>query len=46
VGRSRAGCTNVFGRNPVQAGDKWNNGSPVLAQTMEADSIYVKAPVQ
>jgi len=42
-----AGCTGVFGWNPVQAGDKWNNGSPVLAQTMAADSIYVKAqPLQ
>lgn len=42
-----AGCTGVFGWNPVQAGDKWNNGSPVLAQTMAAGSIYVKAqPLQ
>jgi hypothetical protein len=42
-----AGCTGVFGWNPVQAGDKWNNGSPVLAQTMAADSIYVKTqPLQ
>jgi len=42
-----AGCTGVFGWNPVQAGDKWNNGSPVLAQTVAADSIYVKTqPLQ
>ena len=42
-----AGCTGIFGWNPVQAGDKWNNGSPVLAQTMTSDSIYVKAqPLQ
>jgi hypothetical protein len=42
-----AGCTGVFGWNPVQAGDKWNNGSPVLAQTIAADSIYVKTqPLQ
>lgn len=42
-----AGCTGVFGWNPVQAGDKWNNGSPVLAQTIDANSIYVKAqPLQ
>jgi hypothetical protein len=42
-----AGCTGVFGWNPVQAGDKWNNGSPVLAQTIAANSIYVKAqPLQ
>jgi len=42
-----AGCTGVFGWNPVQAGDKWNNGSPVLAQTVAADSIYVKTqPIQ
>jgi len=42
-----AGCTGVFGWNPVQAGDRWNNGSPVLAQTVAADSIYVKTqPIQ
>jgi hypothetical protein len=42
-----AGCTGVFGWNPVQAGDKWNNGSPVLAQTVAADSIYVNTqPIQ
>jgi Bacterial Ig domain len=42
-----AGCTGVFGWNPVQAGDKWNNGSPVLAQTEAADSICVKTqPLQ
>ena len=44
---SCAGCTGMFGWNPVQAGDKWNNGSPVLAQTVNADSIYVKTqPIQ
>lgn len=37
-----AGCTGVFGWNPVQAGDKWGNGSPVLSQTVASDSIYVK----
>jgi hypothetical protein len=37
-----AGCTGVFGWNPVQAGDKWDNGSPVLSQTVASDSIYVK----
>jgi hypothetical protein len=42
-----AGCTGVFGWNPVQAGDKWNNGSPVLAQTIAADSVYIKTqPLQ
>ncbi|MGH9544348.1 MAG: Ig-like domain-containing protein [Terriglobales bacterium] len=42
-----AGCTGVFGWNPVQAGDKWDNGSPVLAQSVAADSIFVKAqPIQ
>lgn len=42
-----AGCTGVFGWNPVQAGDKWNNGSPVLTQTVAANSIYVKTqPIQ
>jgi hypothetical protein len=38
-----AGCTGVFGWNPVQGGDKYNAGSPVLAQTVAADSLYIKA---
>ena len=38
-----AGCTGVFGWNPVQGGDKYDEGSPVLAQTLAADSLYIKA---
>jgi hypothetical protein len=38
-----AGCTGVFGWNPVQGGDKYVHGSPVLAQLMTADSLYIKA---
>jgi len=39
---SCAGCTGTFGWNPVQGGDKYNQGSPVLAQTLTRDSLYVK----
>jgi hypothetical protein len=38
-----AGCTGAFGWNPVQGGDKYDQGSPVLAQSLTADSVYVKA---
>ena len=38
-----AGCTGVFGWNPVQGGDKYNHGSPVLAQTLTNDALYIKA---
>ena len=42
-----AGCTGAFGWNPVQGGDKYDQGSPVLAQTVSPDSLYIKAqPVQ
>jgi hypothetical protein len=42
-----AGCTGTFGWNPVQGGDLWNDGSPVLGQTVGQDSLYVKAqPIQ
>jgi Bacterial Ig domain len=41
------GCTGTFGWNPVQGGDKYDVGSPVLAQTVAADSLYIKAqPIQ
>ena len=38
-----AGCTGNFGWNPVQGGDKYDQGSPVLMQTLTADSLYIKA---
>jgi hypothetical protein len=38
-----AGCTGNFGWNPVQGGDEYDQGSPVLAQTLTADSLYIKA---
>jgi hypothetical protein len=38
-----AGCTGIFGWNPTQAGDEYNHGSPVLAQTLTASSVYIKA---
>ena len=38
-----AGCTGNFGWNPTQAGDEYNHGSPVLAQTLTDRSLYIKA---
>jgi hypothetical protein len=38
-----AGCTGTFGWNPVQGGDEFNRGSPVRAQVLIADSLYIKA---
>lgn len=38
-----AGCTGVFGWNPVQGGDKYSHGSPLLAQLLTSNSIYIKA---
>jgi hypothetical protein len=37
-----AGCTGVWGWNPVLAGDTHGNGSPVLSYQLAPDSIYVK----
>jgi len=37
-----AGCTGVFGWDPVQGGDRYSQGSPLLEQTLGADSIYIK----
>jgi hypothetical protein len=39
---SCAGCTGVFGWNPVQGGDRYDHGSPVLAQSLSGKSIYTK----
>jgi len=33
----------AFGWNPVQGGDKYDQGSPVLAQNLNNDSLYIKA---
>jgi hypothetical protein len=42
-----AGCTGTWGWNPVLGGDRYGHGSPVLASSVGADSIYVKAqPLQ
>jgi hypothetical protein len=38
-----AGCTGAFGWNPVQGGDKYDQGSLVLAQSLTTDSLYIKA---
>ncbi len=38
-----AGCSGTFGWNPVLGGDRYDHGSPVLAQQLASDSLYVKA---
>ena len=38
-----AGCSGTFGWNPVQGGDEYDHGSPVLTQTLNADSLYIEA---
>jgi hypothetical protein len=44
---SCAGCTGVFGWDPVQGGDRWGHGSPVIQQDFSSGSLYVKVqPVQ
>lgn len=44
---SCAGCTGVFGWDPVMGGDRYDHGSPILAQQVAADYLYVKAqPLQ
>jgi len=44
---SCAGCTGVFGWDPVLGGDRYDHGSPVLTQQVTSDSLYVKAqPLQ
>jgi hypothetical protein len=42
-----AGCTGVWGWNPVMAGDTYGNGSPVISSQMTNNSLYVKTqPLQ
>ena len=42
-----AGCTGVFGWDPVLGGDQYGHGSPVLEQQILGDSLYVKSqPLQ
>lgn len=42
-----SGCTGNFGWNPSLAGDAYGNGSPVLAQQVTPNSLYVKTqPLQ
>jgi hypothetical protein len=36
-----SGCEGIWGWDPVQGGDIHNSGSPVLAQRVTADSIYI-----
>jgi hypothetical protein len=37
------GCTGVYGWNPVECCDTYRHGSPVLAQSITGDTVYVKA---
>ncbi len=37
-----AGCTGVFGWDPVQGGDEYDHGSPVLKQSLTPNSIFIK----
>ena len=42
-----AGCTGLFGWDPVMGGDRYDHGSPVLTQQVATDSLYVKTqPLQ
>src|SRR5262249_19684528 len=38
---SCAGCSGVWGWDPVQGGDVHNFGSPILAMSVTADSVYI-----
>ena len=37
-----ASCTGVWGWDPVQGGDRYVNGSPLLAQSLSSNSVYIK----
>jgi hypothetical protein len=42
-----AGCTGVFGWNPVLGGDRYGHGTPILATMLTPTSLYTKAqPIQ
>ena len=42
-----AGCTGVFGWNPVLGGDKYGHGTPTLEKTLTPNSLYTRAqPIQ
>jgi hypothetical protein len=38
-----AGCTGTFGWDPVLGGDKYDQGTPTMAQTLTSNSLYTKA---
>jgi hypothetical protein len=41
------GCTLKYGWDPVECCDTYRHGSPVLAQTIDGDTIYIKSnPLQ
>lgn len=37
-----AGCTGVFGWNPVQAGDRYSHGAPTITVSRANDSLFAK----
>jgi hypothetical protein len=37
------GCTGTYGWNPVESGDYYRHGGPILAQSISGDAIYVEA---
>lgn|GEM_PF-2249580 len=39
---ANASYSPLWGYNPIESGDHFFNGSPVLASTLQADSIYTK----
>lgn len=40
---SCAGCTGTFGWDPVLGGDKYDQGTPTMVQTLTANSLYTRA---
>jgi hypothetical protein len=37
------GCSGTYGWNPVESGDYYRHGSPILDQSISGDTIYIKA---
>jgi len=37
-----AGCSGTFGWNPVQAGDRYHRGSPVIDDSLASDHLYTR----
>jgi Bacterial Ig-like domain (group 2)/Bacterial Ig domain len=37
------GCTGTYGWNPVESGDYYRHGSPILGESISGDTIYIEA---